>query len=533
MIEIFAPSGGETPLVETDICIIGAGAAGVTLARDLAAAGRDIVLLESGDGDFDDGIQDLMSAESVGYPYPDLRDARIRMFGGTTTIWGGRCARLNAIDFKKRSWVPWSGWPFDLDTLEPWYAKAQTALGLDPAFDGGAQTLKEIGLRPAFDPDELAVDAWTFDLAADRFTLRRVGDLQSNPRVRILLRASVTHIAACAEGNRVSHVNIANLAGGRGTVRARIFVLAAGGIEAPRILLASNDVHAEGLGNRHGWVGRCFMDHPHARGAWIRTNQPWAVLGLLSRSCRHAGNRYATLARAGEALQQREGLLNSSFTISARRAAGARMAGVQSLYRRTRSALRPARAERALWHANRRFLLAARERVGPVIAWSQNRFGKSSLFVVVRAEQSPNPESRILLSPEKDSLGVPRIKLDWQFTRLDKHSVQGTMLALDRELRRLDLGSAELSPWLSNEGPVWETDPLISNHPVSGYHHMGTARMADTPAQGVTDGHGKVHGLANLYIAGSSLFPTSGWANPTLTILALAHRQAHHLAHRR
>ena len=159
MIEIFAPSGGETPLVETDICIIGAGAAGVTLARDLAAAGRDIVLLESGDGDFDDDIQDLMSAESVGYPYPDLRDARIRMFGGTTTIWGGRCARLNAIDFKKRSWVPWSGWPFDLDTLEPWYAKAQTALGLDPAFDGGAQTLKEIGLRPAFDPDELAVDA--------------------------------------------------------------------------------------------------------------------------------------------------------------------------------------------------------------------------------------------------------------------------------------------------------------------------------------------------------------------------------------
>jgi len=519
--------------MEADICIIGAGAAGVTLARDLARSGRDIVLLESGAGDYDGSIQDLMEAESVGYPYPDLRDARVRMFGGTTSIWGGRCARLNAIDFEKRDWVPLSGWPFGLGDLIPWYEQAQQALGLDPAFDGGERTLEKIGLSADFDPEELAVDAWTFDLAADRFTLRRAGDMQSNPHVRILLQASVTRIAAHTDGNSISHVEVANLAGGRGMVRARQFVLAAGGLETARLLLASNDVHSDGLGNDSGWVGRCFMDHPHARGAWIRTQKPWDVLSLLSRSCRRGGQRYATLARTGDDLQRREGLLNSSFTISARRSAGAKMAAPELVYRHTRSSLRPARKQRALWHLNRRVLLSARERIGPLVAWSQNRFGQSSLYTVVRAEQAPNPDSRMKLIREKDALGVPRFELDWRFCELDKHTVRQTMRALDRELRRLNLGTAELSPWLSVDGPPWETDPLISNHPVSGYHHIGTTRMSDTPSTGVTDGRGKVHGLGNLYIAGSSLFPTSGWANPTLTILALAHRQAHHLAHRR
>jgi choline dehydrogenase-like flavoprotein len=143
---------------------------------------------------------------------------------------------------------------------------------------------------------------------------------------------------------------------------------------------------------------------------------------------------------------------------------------------------------------------------------------------VARAEQAPNPASRVVLSEKRDVFGLPQIALDWRFCDADKRSLRVLMSALDGELRRLSLGRAESSPWLSEEGIPWEMDPLISNHPVGGYHHMGTTRMAASPREGVVDADCRVHGLGNLYVAGSSVFPTGGWANPTLTILALALR---------
>jgi choline dehydrogenase-like flavoprotein len=109
---------------------------------------------------------------------------------------------------------------------------------------------------------------------------------------------------------------------------------------------------------------------------------------------------------------------------------------------------------------------------------------------------------------------------------MDKHSARGAMMALDRELRRLDLGYAVPEGWLEDEAVEWECDKLVSAHPIGGYHHMGTARMGISDKESVTDGDGRVHGVENLYIAGSALFPTGGWANPTLTIIALALRLA-------
>jgi choline dehydrogenase-like flavoprotein len=128
---------------------------------------------------------------------------------------------------------------------------------------------------------------------------------------------------------------------------------------------------------------------------------------------------------------------------------------------------------------------------------------------------------------------MPRVALDWRLSPIDKRSVRVTMEALDGELRRLDLGTCTPEPWLAEDGPDWEVDPLISNHPIGGFHHMGTTRMAASPRAGVVDADCRVHGVANLYVAGSSVFPTGGWANPTLTIVALALRLADHLGRRR
>ena len=116
--------------------------------------------------------------------------------------------------------------------------------------------------------------------------------------------------------------------------------------------------------------------------------------------------------------------------------------------------------------------------------------------------------------------------LDWRLSELDVRSVEILVKTLGQELERLELGTVEPASWLSDRAGGWRTDPLISSHPIGGYHHMGTTRMSDDPRHGVTDARTRVHGLPNLYVAGSSLFPTGGWANPTITIVALALRTA-------
>ena len=158
------------------------------------------------------------------------------------------------------------------------------------------------------------------------------------------------------------------------------------------------------------------------------------------------------------------------------------------------------------------------------------RSGAYGLFVIVRGEQAPNPASRLMLDDERDALGMPRIKLDWRFSEIERHTVRVLMSTFDRELERLGLGKLETSDWLKGEAAeTWQNDPLLGNHHIAGYHHMGTTRMASSPKEGVVNADSRVHALENLYIAGSSVFPTSGWANPTLTILALTLKLADHL----
>lgn len=520
----------EAMSIETEVCIIGAGAAGITLARELAVAGMEVCLLESGGIDHEGPVQDLADGTSVGFPYYPLVDSRLRFFGGTTSIWGGRVAQLDRIDFDRRPWVAHSGWPFEKSALAPYYARAQAQLGV-AEIHGSDNMAAQIGhdFQP-FDSDLLRAAFWQFDEQSERFTLRRCQDLVDAAGVRILLHATVVRIAANPEGSAIHTVEIANLRGGRGTVTARTFVLATGGLENARLLLASNDVHADGLGNRHDLVGRFFMEHPKARAAHVRSDRVGQLLDMFPRIRRYGGHRYAALLRGSEALQEREGLLNTSLSLSVRQHAEDRLVLHKRVYRTLKDRLPPNRAGRSLWLLVRQASVRARERFGPVLRWNSVNLLHNNVYVVVRAEQAPNPDSRVYLSQRRDALGMPKLELDWRFSPIDKQTVVHLMSVFDTELRRCSLGHVENSPWLADDGPLWETDPLISNHPIGGYHHIGTTRMAADQRRGVVDENCRVHGLANLYVAGSSVFPTGGWANPTLTILALSLRLADRIA---
>lgn len=504
---------------DTEICVIGAGAAGLTVARRLLANGHEVVLLESGGRDYEPAIADLNAGDNIGEDYYPLEHSRLRFFGGTTAIWGGRCAELDPIDLERRDWVPLSGWPISYSELELYYRQARPLFGLGDEAESDA-TLRGAGVPiPPFDPERLTVPVWTFDTRFNRFAHDSCRDLFEHPRCEVVLHATVTAIEPLS-GRNVERVVAKALNGRTLTVRARMFVLAAGGIENPRLLLAS------GLGERNDAVGRYFMEHPHARGGRVVAGRAWSLLKAFGRRHRLDGQDLAALIAPAAALQRERRILNSSLTIVARQPERAAQSWGMRTYSTLKHNMAPTRSGRRLWITTKKFASWAQRTVDPLRPWLLHKAGRLQVALLVRAEQAPNPASRVTLSEPRDALGMRRAQLDWRLSEIDVRSVEGLVGAVGEELARLDMGRVEAASWLADPAGGWRTDPLISSHPIGGYHHMGTTRMADDPAVGVTDGRTRVHGLANLYVAGSSLFPTSGWANPTLTIVALALRTA-------
>ena len=199
------------------------------------------------------------------------------------------------------------------------------------------------------------------------------------------------------------------------------------------------------------------------------------------------------------------------------------------IYRDLKHKLPPDESRRRLWHTYRAVRSWSQRTIKPGLSRLRARLGLRKLYVMVRAEQAPNPASRVQLTDQKDALGVPRAALNWQLSAQDKQTVAALCEICDHEFKRLNLGRMRAAAWLSDPSPEWPVDDTVSKHPIAGYHHMGTTRMSAAPASGVVDANCRVHGYGNLYIAGSSVFTTAGWANPTLTIVALALRLADHL----
>lgn len=511
-----------------DVCVIGAGAAGVTLARELMRQGHMVCLAESGGMDFEARTQSLYAGRNLGHEYYDLEESRLRFFGGTVSIWGGRCALLDEIDFAKRSWVPHSGWPISREDMMPFYRRAQDIFEIGPFEWDDAYRLCGIPDH-GFDPERLATDLWRFDEASERFARSRTKDLIDAPNLMILLHANATHIQASENGNRISHVKVLSLDGQEAKLNARHYVLACGAIENARLLLASNDVCKGGIGNSHDQLGRFFMEHPTGRIARVETSRPFDLWAAYQKRFMSAGPPLAPVLRLADGVQEAEGALNSIVTFKLQRPPERGVALGNRLYHNLKHSLNPDRKGRALDHLYRGvrawFHKAVRESVEKAMA----NTGMTGLYMIVRGEQAPNPDSRIVLSHDRDSLGQRRADLDWQLSDLDKHTARVFAQVFDAELRRLGRGHVQPSDWISEPGCDWPVDPTVGNHPIGGYHHMGGTRMSEDAKTGVVDADCRVHGLVNLHVAGSSVFPTAGWANPTFSLVALALRLADRL----
>jgi choline dehydrogenase-like flavoprotein len=317
--------------------------------------------------------------------------------------------------------------------------------------------------------------------------------------------------------------------GRRLEVKAGHFVLACGAIENARLLLSSNDVDKNGIGNQFDQVGRYFMEHPHGRVAHIETSDPAAFWALHRKRFPEGGVPVAPAMVLPPALQQQLGILNSAATFNLQKDPDRGASLSKRTYMNLKHALSPTTSKRLLWQTWRGGLNWLQRHVSMSLLRTVVKAKRMNLYVMARAEQAPNPDSRVCLSAERDALGCQKADLDWRLCALDKETMLQFGRVLGQEFDRLGLGKLTTCEWLENGRPEWPVDMTVGNHPIGGYHHMGTTRMSTSPKNGVVDANCTVHGYHNLHIAGSSVFTTGGWANPTLTLLALAHRLGDHL----
>jgi choline dehydrogenase-like flavoprotein len=520
---------GDAAIPERDVCIVGTGVAGITLARRLVQLGHGVCMLESGGLDFEQPTQDLYRGANVGMPYYDLDQSRLRFFGGTISIWGGRCALLDPIDFERREWVPHSGWPIVRSDLDPYYRVAHRQFELGD-FNYERDIWATLGIAPqSLDSDRLTTGLWRFDERNECYTASRSKDLLDSPDVTVVLHANAVHVQASPNARAVLHIVVRPLDGKPREVKARHYVLACGAIENARLLLVSNDVEAQGIGNRHDQVGRYFMEHPTGRIGHVHTPRPYEMWDAFQKRFMPSGPPLAPVLRLTDATQRATRALNSIATFKLQRPPSLGVPISNRIYQNIKHGVDPNRRGRALDHAYRGVRAWFQRDIRGPFKRLRARMGTSGLYLIVRSEQAPNPDSRVRLSSERDALGNLRADLDWQLCDAEKHSAGVFVETFDAELKRVGLGSVERSEWLTTPEPQWPVDPTVGNHPIAGYHHMGTTRMSADPAEGVVTAHCNVFGYDNLFVAGSSVFSTSGWANPTLTLVALALRLGDHL----
>jgi len=525
----------ENTVIEKDVCIVGGGAAGITIARELRNQPYEVCILESGGFDFEQATQSLYDGANAGISYFPLDEARARYLGGSTNLWGGWSRPFDDVDFEKRSWVPYSGWPVTRSELMPYYHRAQQACHLGPyAYDvpSWEETLKQLQCdRLPLNEAQVETCIWQVIPPTHlRFGEAYRTELEQAKNVSTYLHANVVEIETNDTAKAVTRLQVASLDGKKFWVKAKVFILAVGGIENPRLLLLANQVQSCGLGNQHDLVGRFFMEHPLLKSGTVKFSQP---AGLYTQKVIQAGELYMGAGfNLPQPVQEREQLLNFSTRLLPVRNEG--LEAFQRLRHRIPQSKTPEAFPKIVQGHRYRNNTSIVNDLGKVVTHldsvvakiyskllksdaAQEPQGYNTLMI---GEQAPNPDSRVTLSPERDKLGLNRVKLDWRLNSLDKYTMVRSQQLLAQELESSGVGKLQLE--LTNDDASWQS--LTSS-----YHHMGTTRMSSNPREGVVDENCRIHGMGNLYVAGSSVFPTGGHSNPTLTIVALSIRLADHV----
>lgn len=459
------------------VAIMGSGPAGMTIARALASRGIPVVILEAGTDDYSDQSQDYYAGKTIGDPYFELTQTRLRMMGGSSNHWAGWCRVLDKHDFEARSWIPDSGWPIARSDLEPYLGKVREILEL-----------------PEFKPNKAISDdiSWVqlIKSGAVNFGEKFRDEIKNESHIALVLNTYVT--ALNGDGSRITGARIWSAGKNAGLLEAETYVPCTGGIENSRLLLWSNELSNGGVVPHAEALGRYWMEHPQFKGGDIViTNEPDVEFDQADE---------AFFSPSSEAMER---LKIGNFGI---RFIKMPYEGVKRLVADL-ACTAPSLAEWTAKQLDQRMRCAAQLHV----AW----------------EQAPDASNFIALSKDmRDEAGTPRVELNWKKRDFERRTLLEGVRLFGETCVAADIGRVRIADWLIN-GADYPADEELAGH-----HHMGGTRMGTDVAKSVVDANCKVHGMDNLYVGGSSVFTTSGQCNPTTTITALAARLGDHLGHR-
>lgn len=519
----------DNATVSADIAIVGTGPAGITLALELIGSGLSVLVVECGTFD-----QPEAYAEDIAlWCESGIRDIEPhrcnRRVGGSSWWWGSHCRPLDPIDFEERSWVPNSGWPVTYDDMRPHYDRAMDVVELRSLpGETVAWDAREVPGHNCYPWGSVQFPMNRFG-AVDFF--QRAATFRLMPDVTVLTSATVSDVRLTRDLASVDHLVCRTPAGTTVRVQAGRYVLAAGGVENPSILLRATSQMAEGVGNANGVVGRYFQAHPTYDVNFRILTDPqypramcldWSRISIADTYLRRRalqGYGFAKIALS-ESVQREHRLLNGAGLLSS-----FHHTDPAAVWKELRGFVSEAGKGMPDLEAEQRLLNLCSRAQDLVRAMHMIRSGTHRLdhFFVLRfaAEQSPDRASRVLLTDERDAMGNLRPAIDWRINELDRESMKRTAELLGVAYESAGIAEDQLAD------PVME--PTWPRFMHGGFHYIGTTRMGVDPRTSVVDADGRVHGVGNLYATGCSVFPTCGHAPPTFTLVALASRLAGHL----
>ena len=506
---------------QSEVCIAGAGVAGLILAQRLSAAGIAVHVLEAGGESPEPRSQELYQGEMRGRMHTGTAGGRFRTFGGSSTQWAGQLLPYPDENFQKREAVDGISWPISGKDLAEYYPAILNIMGADD-LPYTEQFLEKVGAR-SFSTEEIRLrfSKWS------PFSRRNLGntlgkECLASKHATVFLHANVTSINLHPDGNRVESLSVKNYQGGEFVFKASTFVLCCGTIETSRLLLASNRVQKAGVGNAHDQVGRYFHDHvtacvSHVQGqdriAFNRYFAPYYLQNTL----------HTVRMEASPQLQESAtmlGVMGGFYIYEPEDSGFAILRQILKNFQRGKFSFDafgdPRKIPSALYEAGKSaFELKIRRRRFPA--------AHAQIDLRIDSEQRPRPDSRILLSDQMDVLGMPKVVVDWKISEDEATTLHRYAVLLHSFLNSLGLTTMRWVPGSLESPEFW----MMAGHDV--YHPMGGTRMGDTPEKSVVNDSLQVHGIANLYLASCSTFPTGGSSNPTFTLMALSLRLADRL----
>jgi hypothetical protein len=511
---------GMKTSLDTQVCVVGAGAVGLSLAVALSNLGVDVVVLEGGGESMEIRSQELQRGESVGHSFSSIDVGRYRILGGTTTMWGGQVLPFDSFITGARPWIGHSAWPVTGSELEKYFLRAYYQLGMSDVELDDAMVWKKLGVAaPNLGDDlEIIMTRW---VRMRNFTKLYRTVIRDDSGPTVVVHANVVALQLTA-GGAVETVRARSLDGRKLTVRARYFVLANGTLEVVRLLKHPLHDGSSAPWAHSAWLGAPFIDHLDCYGGDVR---------LLNHKRFHeafdsiylGGRKYYPKLRIAPEVQRNEGLVDVAAQFIYRTRFSDHLDYLNMFLRSVRDG-----GSNVSLRALPSHLAAVATTVVPLaIRYFRDRRSFKPLDSEVRlfffCEQLPNPCSRIELSNETDSLGMRRLWVNWQIDGRELKTMAVFGQRIQRNLNALGLANVALDPRLADQ------DPSFLRGVSDAIHHMGTTRMGLSAEDGFVDSDLRIFGTRNLYVAGAAVFPSTGFANPTFTAIALALRLADHL----